>query len=115
MPHKTEELTDHAHLSTPPLTLFSSRSVSMAPRKPRKTRPLANRKQTITTPSVDPQNDCPLFKLPPELRDMIYIYVFAPGLELSSDSTVVVAALGDRYYKRSPSGVVLRTCRLHQR
>jgi len=43
---------------------------------------------------------------------MIYTYVFAPGPECSSDSAVIVAALGDRYYKRSPSGVLLRTCRL---
>ena len=52
------------------------------------------------------------FRLPLELREMIYTYVFALGPECSSDSGVAVAAPGDRYYKLSPSGVLLRTCRL---
>lgn len=51
---------------------------------------------------------------------MIYTYVFALGPESSfalgpessSDSDIAVAALGDRYYKLSPSGALLWTCRL---
>jgi hypothetical protein len=83
----------------------------MAPRKPRKTETLASHELPETTPSVDPQSDCPLFELPLELREMIYTYVFAPSPECSSDSSVAVAALGGRCYMRSPSSVLLRTCR----
>ena len=85
----------------------------MAPRKLRKTKNSAKHNPPETTPQADPQDNCLLFKLPPELRDMIYTYVFAPGPECSSDSTVAVDTLEDRYYKRSPSEMLLlRTCRL---
>jgi hypothetical protein len=84
----------------------------MAPRKPRQTKTSTKDGPPETTLQADPQDNCVLFKLPLELREMIYAYVFAPGPECSSDSSFALAALGDRYYKRSPSGVLLRTCRL---
>lgn len=85
---------------------------SMAPRKLRQTKNSAKHNPPEATSQADPQDDCPLFKLPPELREIIYTYVFALGPECSADSDVAVAALRDRYYKLSPSGTLLRTCRL---
>lgn len=111
-PHIADQLADRILLCTLQFKFSSSQSPSMAPRKPRKTKNSAKSNPPETAPKADPQDNCPLFKLPPELRDMIYTYVFAPGQECSSDSSVAVAALGNRYYKRAPSGVLLRTCRL---
>ena len=70
----------------------------MAPRKPRKTKNSAKHNPPEPPSQSDPQDQCLFFKLPPELREMIYTYVFALGPESSSDSDVAVAALADRYY-----------------
>lgn len=95
--------------TTCPLKIATS---NMSPHKPRKTNNSAKHDPPETPPQPDPQDHCLLFKLPLELREMIYTYVFAPGPECSSDSDVAVAALGDRYYKVSPSGALLQSCRL---
>lgn len=84
----------------------------MAPHKLRKTKNSAKHNPPEPPPQPDPQDNCLFLKLPPELRRMIYTYVFALGPGSSSDSDIAVAALGDRYYKLSPSGALLRTCRL---
>jgi hypothetical protein len=90
----------------------------MAPRKPRKTKAPADHKQPETTPPVDPQTACPLFKLPPELRNMIYTYAFTLGQGGFFDRTFASANLGSVYYKlytHPPSSslriALLRTCR----
>lgn len=90
----------------------------MAPRKPRKTKTPANYNPNGATPQADPQTNCPPFKLPRELRDMIYTYVFGPGPEFHFNINRAVADLGNRYYEfyqypssASLSGALLSTCR----
>ena len=51
----------------------------MTSRKLRKTNTPVNHEQPEPAPSADPQNQCPLFDLPPELRKMIYNHAVAQG------------------------------------
>lgn len=111
MPHMTDGASAQPLHHTPHFLKLAT--ISM---EPRKTKNCAkhNSPETIphADPPADPHDDCLLFKLLTELQESIYTYIFAPGPECSSDSAVAIVAMGDRYYKRSPSGVLLRTRRL---
>jgi len=99
LPHIADEVTNYIDLCTPSLTLSSRQFVSMAPRKSRKTKTPANHEQPKTTPSINPQNQCPLFNLLPELRNMIYTYAVTRGPGTFFDRALASENLDSVYYK----------------
>lgn len=62
-------------------------------------------------PNINIQQDCPLFKLPPELRNDIYAYTFSPSVSAPTNGHLPPVEL-DKLAITAPSTALLATCRL---
>lgn len=82
----------------------------MALHKTRKTKNSTKHNPPETTPQPEPHDNCLFFKLPPELRDIIYAYAFTSNLQAPEDGNPPIVELGD-LETTVPSSAFLLTCR----